>query len=117
MAVNKPGGWLIWFVLFIWFIGLVFFNQKKPNELNEPNNVFRILLVPHLEDQIEAKTEEKNVRHPAGDQRCQSSATAECNRDGMCRPIAEADGNCLPDSYRHAPTSCATPAETQRNTD
>ncbi len=29
MAVNKPGGWLIWFVLFIWFIGLVFFNQKN----------------------------------------------------------------------------------------
>jgi hypothetical protein len=27
-------------------------------------------LVAHLEDQIEAKTQEKNIRHPAGDRRC-----------------------------------------------
>ena len=72
-------------------------------------------LIPHFEHQIEAKTHEENVCHPAGDQRRQGPTAAECDRDGVCCPIAEADGERLPNAHRHAASSGATPAQTQRN--
>jgi len=80
-------------------------------------HAFHAPLIAHLEHQIEAKTHEENVRHPAGDRRRQDPAAAERDCDRVCRPIAEADGERLPNAHRHAAPSGATPAQTQRNAD
>ena len=74
-------------------------------------------LVAHFEHQIETKTHKEDVRHPAGDQRRQDPATSERDRDRVCRPIAEADGECLSDAHGHTAPSDAAPTQTQRSAD
>jgi len=78
---------------------------------------FSVLLVAYFEHQVEAKTHEENVRHPAGNQRSQDPAAAERDRDGVCRPKAEADSERLSNAHRHATPFSPTPAQTQRNAD
>jgi hypothetical protein len=104
------------------FVHLVRLVESKKRD--KPNNgllmladCFSVLLVAYFEHQVEAKTHEENVRHPAGNQRSQDSAAAESDRDGVCRPKAEADGERLPNAHRHAAPSSPTPAQTQRNAD
>jgi len=83
---SQPATGRVDLVCFVYLVDLVplvsFVQPNKLNKPNKPNNgLFRILLIPHFEHQIEAISHEEDVCHPAGNQRRQHPTAAERDRD------------------------------------
>ena len=62
-----------------------------------------------FKQEVEPKAGKEDIGHPAGKHGRQRSSTAQRNRDGMSRPVAESDDERLPDPHGHASSAYPAP--------
>ncbi len=63
-----------------------------------------------FKQKVEPKAGKEDIGHPAGKHGRQCSSTAQRNRDGMGRPVAESDDKRLSDSHGHASSTDPAPS-------
>lgn len=62
-----------------------------------------------FKQEVEPKAGKEDIGHPAGKHGRQRSSTAQRNRDGMSRPVAESNDERLPDPHGHASSAYPAP--------